>query len=194
MKDKSGFLSRNYKKCWSFLKSSKNYIYFSILIFIFFTLIGFILPIFFQEEIISLVNNLSRQIEGLNLIQLIGFIFFNNLKTSFLAIALGIFLGIFPFAISIVNGYLLGFVARNSVDKAGVFVLWRVLPHGIFELPAVIMSIGIGMKLGIGLFKIKNTKEYKKEIIEALRFFAFVIFPLLLIAAIIEGLLIFYMK
>ncbi len=50
------------------------------------------------------------------------------------------------------------------------------------------------MKLGIGILKIKNSKEYKKEIIESLRFFIFVIFPLLLIAAVIEGLLIFAMR
>ena len=68
--------------------------------------------------------------------------------------------------------------------------MWRLLPHGIFELPAIILSIGIGLKLGVEIWKKDSWNVLKRNIIESLRFFIFIIMPLLVIAAIIEGLLI----
>ena len=67
----------------------------------------------------------------------------------------------------------------------------NLIPHGIFELPAILFSIGIGTKIGADLINSNNKKRIlKKNCIESLRFFVFVIFPLILIAGIIEGFLI----
>ena len=52
----------------------------------------------------------------------------------------------------------------------------------------MIFSIGIGIKIGRDLFKKDNKLKYNFR--EALRFFVFVVFPLLLIAGIVEGLFI----
>jgi len=57
-------------------------------------------------------------------------------------------------------------------------------------LPAIILSIGIGFKIGADLFKKDVKGMLKHNFKEGLRFFVFVIFPLLLVAGIIEGLLI----
>jgi stage II sporulation protein M len=103
---------------------------------------------------------------------------------------LGVLLGIFPFLTAISNGYLLGFASKITAESQGLLVLWRLIPHGIFELPAIIISTGIGIKLGISV--LKNWNKFKFEFTEALRFFVFVLLPLFLIAAIIEGLLIFF--
>jgi stage II sporulation protein M len=187
-KSKQGFFGRNYISCWEYLKESKNYIYFSAGIFVLFALIGFIFPIFFKQQILDFIKNLSLQVSGLNFQQLFSFIFLNNLRATFFSILLGIGFGIFPLITAIVNGYLLGFVARYSVNEGGLLVLWRLLPHGIFEIPAVILSLGIGMKLGLWVFTKKQS--FKEEVFEALRFFIFVVLPLLLIAGIIESLLI----
>ena len=73
--------------------------------------------------------------------------------------------------------------------------MWKILPHGVFELPAIIFSIGIGLKLGWSVVggrwsarKGKGSVGY--VFLEGVRFFVFVVFPLLVVAAIIEGLLI----
>jgi stage II sporulation protein M len=153
-------------------------------------LIGFAFPIFFADEIIAFVNELIASLEGMSVVELIGFIFWNNLKASFFAIILGITLGILPLVMLVTNGYLLGFVSREAVAQNGLFVMWRLLPHGIFELPAVILSIGIGLKIGAGMLGKDVKKKLKYNFKEGLRFFVFVILPLLLIAGIIEGVLI----
>jgi stage II sporulation protein M len=134
--------------------------------------------------------SLVGSLEGLSTIEIIGFILFNNIKASIFALLLGIGFGVFPIITGIVNGYLLGFVAREAAGIEGIGVLWRLAPHGIFELPAVLFSIGMGMKVGFTLFSVKKKKEFKRNIKESLRFFVFVVIPLLVIAAIIEGILV----
>ena len=100
---------------------------------------------------------------------------------------MGVFIGLFPITSAVVNGYLIGFIANHAVAEKGVLVLWRLLPHGIFELPAVFISMGLGLKIGIGLLKEENLK---KNFVNALRVFVFVVLPLLIIAGIIEGVLV----
>jgi uncharacterized membrane protein SpoIIM required for sporulation len=57
-------------------------------------------------------------------------------------------------------------------------------------LPAIILSIGIGFKIGADMFKGDVKKGLGYNFREGLRFFVFVVLPLLFVAAIIEGLLI----
>jgi len=182
------FFRKNYSACWKFFSESRRHMIFALGIFALFFIIGFALPIFFREEILDFIAKMVVTLEGKSIIGLIGFIFFNNLKASFIAIVTGIGIGIFPLVIGIINGYILGFVVRGAITEKGLFVVWQLFPHGIFELPAVILSIGIGLKIGSDLFKKDDKLKYNFK--EGLRFFAFVIFPLLLIAGIIEGILV----
>jgi stage II sporulation protein M len=182
------FFKKNYSACWKFFCESRWHIIFALGIFTLFFIIGFALPIFFREKILDFIANMVVTLEGKSTLGLIGFILFNNLKVSFIAIVTGIGIGIFPLAIGIINGYLLGFVARGATAQGGALVMWQLFPHGIFELPAVIFSIGIGLKIGRDLFRKDDKLRYNFK--EGLRFFAFVIFPLLLIAGIIEGILV----
>ncbi len=182
-------VKEQYIKSWEFIKESKNFIFVIIGIFFLSTLIGFFIPVpdSLSKLILSYIKDIVKQTSNLSGLELIAFIFFNNLKSSFFGLILGIFFGILPSFIAIFNGYILGFVSFESVKENGIFILWRLLPHGIFELPAVFISLGLGMKLATSLF---NKKELRKNFIDALRTFLFVVIPLLIIAAIIEGTLI----
>ncbi len=150
-----------YKKSWAYVKESKNFIYSAILIFFLSALLGFFFPV--PEKIIEIllemIKELLEQTEGLSTTQLISFIFWNNLGTSFYAFFLGIFLGFIPVLIALVNGYLVGFVAVMAVDADSILSLWRLLPHGIFELPAVFISLGMGIKLGGFFFSAKDKRR-----------------------------------
>lgn len=181
-----------YKNLFKFFRESKGYILFATALFFLFFIVGFVSPIFFRERIAEFILGLKDIFADKNLTETILLIFLNNLKASFFAIIFGIGFGIIPFAIAVMNGYILGFISREAVNLEGIGILWRLLPHGIFELPAVLISVGIGLKLGITLIKQKN--NLKKETKNALKFFLFVVVPLLFVAAIIESLLIFYIK
>jgi stage II sporulation protein M len=189
---KKDFLKNNYKACGKFFKSFKIYLWISIGIFFVATLIGLFFPIFFTDKISQIILEMISLIEGKSGVEIVVMIFTNNIKASFFSILLGIGAGIFPIFTGIINGYILGFVAQRAISSEGVLILWQLIPHGVFEIPAILISIAIGMKLGSTLFEKEYRKALKENLIEASRFFTFVIFPLLLIAGIIEGLLIIF--
>jgi stage II sporulation protein M len=187
---KNGFFVKNYSACWKFLNESKWHVVFALAIFLLVFLVGFIYPFFFREQIFKWMEELVLSLEGKGALEIIGFIFFNNLKASFFAIITGIGLAILPLITLVLNGYILGFVAREVAAREGIGILWQLAPHGIFELPAILLSVGFGFKIGTDLFRKDVGGLLKHNFKESMRFFAFVIFPLLLVAGIIEGLLI----
>lgn len=187
-------LRRIYRESFSFLFESKWYILFSVCVFFICFLVGFIFPSLGTEFIRNWIQELLSQTEGFNFFQFWWFIFKNNSLVSLTAILLGFFFGIFPFLTLIFNGYIIGLVARLSVDAVGVYELWRLLPHGIFELPAVLISISLGIKFGSFVFNKNPWKRFKYLLSNSLQVFFFIILPLLLIAALIESLLIIGLK
>lgn len=197
MKKRKEFnLKEEYKKSWDYLKHSKNFIYVIIIIFFVFTLIGFFIsvPDSLKSQILKFITELLEKTQGMSQMELIKFIFFNNLQSSFYGIIFGFLIGIFPIIATIANGYLLGFVASISVENGGILSLWKLLPHGIFELPAVFISLGLGLKFGMFIFQKKKLESLKNYLINSLRVFLLIVVPLLIIAAIIEGSLIFLIK
>ncbi len=176
------------KKSIQYLKSSLNYIYITLSLLIISAVIGFI----FAEQLETLfsLDELLRQIIAktiyLNSYQLTAFILTNNAIAALISIIGGIVLGIMPILSSIGNGTILGYV----LEKVGVTEFWRLLPHGIFELPAIIISFGLGIKLGFSIFSKNKLKTFKQRLHNALLVFTFIVVPLLVIAAVIEGILI----
>jgi stage II sporulation protein M len=185
-------LKEEYKESWGYIKKAKNFIYVAIGIFLFSSLIGFFItpPEIISEKIFEFIKNLLAQTEGMSAGRLISFIFFNNLQSTFFALIFGIFFGIFPAITAFANGYLVGFVASIASQEGNILELWRLFPHGIFELPAVFISIGMGLKLGTFIFQKDKIKSFKDYFLNSVRVFLLVVLPLLIIAAIIEGSLI----
>ena len=195
MKNKKiNFFKKGFKESFDYVKSSKNYIYSVIGVFAIFVLLGFFIPVpeSIHQIITNFINDLVSKTENLSYPGLIGFIFFNNIQSSFFGMIYGIVLGIFPVLASIANGYLLGFVASEVSKQEGIFILWRLLPHGIFELPALFISFGLGLKLGSFVFHEKKFETLKNYFLNSLKVFFFIVFPLILIAALIESTLIFF--
>ncbi len=188
----NSFLNTNFKYSLQYIKKTRNYILFSFLVFLIFSIIGFSFPIFFRQEIIKIIAELIKKTEGLGIFGLISFIIVNNIQSAFFGMVFGVFFGIFSFFVLLINGYILGFIASETVKLKSGFILWRLFPHGIFEIPAIMIALGIGLRMGSFLF-VKH-KDRKKEFIDliysSLKAFIFVVIPLLVIAGIIEGVLI----
>lgn len=190
---KTNFFKENYYKSWKFLKETEIFIWIIVLLFFISILIGFLIPI--SENLHNIILDYIKQIlektSNMSLLELIAFIFFNNLKSAFLGMIFGIFIGIFPVIVTLANGYLLGYISSLAVKEGGAISLLSLLPHGIFELPAIFISLGLGLKLGTVFFQKKLDKSFKEFFINSIRIFVFIVLPLLIIAAIIEGSLIF---
>jgi stage II sporulation protein M len=195
-KKKRGFFVDNYIKSWKYIKESKNFIFASIGIFLLFVLIGFFVkpPEQIIELIMKYIEDLLKVTEGKNGLEMFWFIFKNNFSSSFTGIFSGILLGVFPILSSVLNGYLVGFVINVSVANLGILSLWRLLPHGIFELPAIFISFGMGIRMGMFIFNKNKIDSLVYYIKNSFRVFVFVIFPLLIVAGLIEGFLIVLLK
>ena len=182
-------LLEEYKQSWKYIKESKKFIYITIGIFFFFVLFAYFIPApkFLFDKIMVFIEELINQTKGMSQLDLIKFIISNNVKSTFIVIFSGIILGIFSIISAIANGYLLGFVALLSVKAGGVLTLWKILPHGIFEMPAVFISLGLGLKMGTFIFQKKKLKSFIHYLTNSLKVFLLIIIPLLIVAGIIEG-------
>jgi stage II sporulation protein M len=192
---KENFIKGQFKESFRYIAESKKFIFLAIVIFLIFALIGFFIPVpeNIKNIILDYLKELAEKTKNFSSpFDWIFFIFFNNLISSFFGIILGFFLGIYPFLSSLLNGYIVGFVSSISVSQEGFFSLWRLFPHGIFELPALFISLGLGLKIGTFVLEKKKGFAFRNYLVNSLRVFIFVVFPLLLIAGIIEGFLIYY--
>lgn len=181
-----------YKKSFTYLKESRKFIYSVLILFFVVGLIGFFVspPSGVEEKIMDFLRDLLNETEGFGCFEMIKYLFFNNIQSAFIGMILGVFLGIFPLIATVSNGYLVGFVGSLSVGEAGLGSLWRLLPHGIFELPAVFISLGLGVKLGSFVFHENSREKFNEFLKNSFRVFIFIVLPLLVMAGIIEGFLI----
>jgi len=185
---KEGLLQESF----SYLKLTRNYIYFAVVLFFVSAFVGFLFPenfSFFEQ----FLRELADKVNDLSLLGLMWFILQNNVTSAFTAIIFGIFLGVFPVINALLNGAVLGYVFSKASAVGGFSVILLLLPHGIFELPAVFIALGLGIRLGMFIFapRGKKGKEFRDRLWGSLKVFFTIVLPLLIIAAIIEGLLIF---
>jgi len=183
-----------YKKGFNYIKDSWKHITIVIGFFVLFFMVGYFIsaPDYISNQIMDYLNQLIKETEGFGFWDMFLFIFFNNFKSSFFGLFAGIFFGVFSIFTSLSNGYMLGFMSNFVSSQGGGVVLWRLLPHGIFELPAVFISLGIGLKLGSFFLKKEKLKFVKENLKSSLRVFVMIVVPLLLIAGLIESVLIVF--
>jgi uncharacterized membrane protein SpoIIM required for sporulation len=174
---KGGWLVDNYKRSFDLIKRSWTYTLITLAVLLLTTIIGFLFPRLFEQQVLAIIQDMLMELEGLTTIELVIYIFLNNLKATFFAIVFGIFFGIFPIITGIVNGYVIGFTANFAVSQSGPLILWRLIPHGIFEIPAVLLSMGVGLYLGSRFiekrFKVKSIKKR----ISLIGLFSFITIP-----------------
>jgi uncharacterized membrane protein SpoIIM required for sporulation len=119
-----------------------------------------------------------------------SFLFRNNMSVSLMAFALGITFGIGTAWLLWYNGILMGVLAAVFLE-AGQFrtFLTGVLPHGVLEIPAILIAGGAGFILAQAMIQARpwpRLQELARAGKEALLLVAGC-FPLLIVAAILEA-------
>ncbi len=129
----------------------------------------------FEETIAAFVKNFA----GMPRLKLAGAIFLNNALKTLLAILLGVLFGIIPVFFLLANGIALGVAWSLSAGARGPWLsLLSLLPHGVLELPAVLLGTSIGLAIGIQALKRLTGKSDRKigaELASGLRYFCSVI-------------------
>jgi uncharacterized membrane protein SpoIIM required for sporulation/ABC-type Na+ efflux pump permease subunit len=135
--------------------------------------------------------------------QLSILIFFNNLRVSMLAPIASIFsFGLFSFAVPSVAFWQIGFVSKELSNLGGAwlemgttsplqFILAYVLPHGVIELPAFLLSAGLGIRLGVSLLAPPKGFSVGQHVLWSIanyvKVWIWVILPMVFIGSMIEG-------
>lgn len=121
-------------------------------------------------------------------------LFSNNVSACFMTVLYGLvpFLTLPAFSLGL-NAMLLGVVAAYYVSEGQSLVLYLagILPHGIFELPALVLSIACGLLLcsrnSRRLKAKQDTQTTSGGLSQVAQVFLLLILPLLALAALAEA-------
>lgn len=143
------------------LKSLSNYVWAAAIIFLVGGVLGWISTGALQEIMIQQISGLreiSEQLQQGENVQwnFFTFIFWNNATKAVLVIFAGALAGVVPVIFLVINGGVLGFLLHLSWQQ-GVsmydVVVKGLLPHGIIEIPAIIVACAFGLKFGVLIIK-----------------------------------------
>jgi uncharacterized membrane protein SpoIIM required for sporulation/ABC-type transport system involved in multi-copper enzyme maturation permease subunit len=104
--------------------------------------------------------------------------------------------GILAFLVPAIEFAKLGYIsAWNTLHGVNpwVFALAQILPHGVIELPAIVLSSALGIRLGAAVLYAPRGFTIGQNILWSLanfaKVFVFVLLPLFLLSGLIEGLI-----
>lgn len=150
------------------------------------------------------IQGIVENIQGKDHFQwwLFAVIFLNNAIKTVLVVLAGALLGLPPIVFLVINGLLLGFLfANKSPHVTYGDMLLAIVPHGIIEIPALLLGAAYGIRLGwlILQFMIslavpgrrKQAVADLKEFFERLPALIAVLIGALLLAAVVESTLTF---
>ncbi len=182
----------NLEKYKNYILSLKFYILIAILIFVFGIFYGYFTVQTAPHEIETVLEELRKLYEPVFEMSSLGqflFVVLNNGVALTLILFSGVIFGFFPFLALLSNGAVLGIVAFLSQQNFSWSVFFLgTLPHGIIELPVLILAGAIGLRIGQTVFQriMKKGVSIKKELSDALEFFWKILLPLLALAAAVE--------
>jgi stage II sporulation protein M len=174
----------DFRKNWLILSEARNHILFSIILFVSGAVVGYLAPDRFIGLLGSL-QDLAGHLAESSTPAVILTLFLQNGSSAFVAIWLGLIVGLVPLFGTVTNGLILGAVL--ALTDGGLTAVLGLIPHGIFELPAIFIAWGLGLWRGMWPFQKERKKAYKERARKAYYVFFTLVLPLLAIAAMIEG-------
>ena len=162
------------------------------------TLVGFAAAWFFPQLTAHVMGVLEQAIDSAGLSSvtetrdMAAAIFANNLTAAFSAILWGLvpfaYLAAFPLGFNFFLIGALGVYYVHSGSSLGVYLV-GILPHGVFELPALVLFCAAGLYLCSRVTaRVRGDKEVRilRTLSEVSTLFLYVILPLLAAAALME--------
>ena len=160
----------------------------SLLLFVFSLTMGLYLGDRVPGEALDEVLEMLPAIENLSPLTLFLFIVLNNVIKSFLWMVLGVIFSLPSLFFTIFNGFIIGWFSYSVQLEHGLrFTAAALVPHGIIEIPTILLSSAAGMGLGYQMINLLRKRSgLRAEFKKALSLFIWRIAPLLLLAAVVE--------
>jgi uncharacterized membrane protein SpoIIM required for sporulation/ABC-type transport system involved in multi-copper enzyme maturation permease subunit len=124
-----------------------------------------------------------------------SFIFFNNLRVVVLCGLISVFsFGVLTLFLTLINMGLVSFILAQVVMlgyNPWIFTAAFILPHGIFEIPALLVGMAFALRMGASLVSPPAGLDVGQGLLltsaNFVKVFVFLVLPLLLLAAFIEA-------
>lgn len=130
-------------------------------------------------------------IKNLDPLLVLGIILLNNSGKGLLVALAGFLFGIAPILFIILNGYIIGLIVYVVGLEKGIWqTILFLLPHGILEVPGILLACSYGLWLGNRFFyatireegEISMIYSVKEVVVNYMKY----VFPILFFAAIVE--------
>ncbi|AJS60241.1 stage II sporulation protein M [Paenibacillus sp. IHBB 10380] len=139
------------------LRFIKKTILLSIILFVIGIIVGWISTGAIEKIILSQISGIQHIANNLSESShpqwsFFKFIFLNNSIKGVLIIYLGAFFGILPIVFLVINGMVIGYLVHASaLEGINMFdlIVKGLLPHGIIEIPAIIIACAFGLRFGM---------------------------------------------
>jgi len=175
----------------SLLLDIRKYVFWSTALFAFSLLLGYVISFYNPSLLDTLMASVNLPEPGPPF-EFAVLIFINNAQIAGMLVFLGFIFALLPILILFVNGMFVGVVSESVLRTESLaFLLVGLLPHGIIEIPLILISAGLGIKMGVGTFQVflsvKNIRQYLLDFLVIAGIFFIIIVPLLFVAAMIES-------
>jgi stage II sporulation protein M len=148
-----------------------------------------------QNIVEELIGQLGAALEPLasigNLSILLFFIIFiNNAIKALGLVLLGILLGLPPVLLVALNGFVLGGLGSALESAKGwTYVMASFMPHGVIEIPVILLAAALGLTVGMESLKwlLRRESRVKSQLSDCLKVYLRWVLPGLAVAAIIEA-------
>ena len=192
------WLKKQHRALWQFYRETfGEALLMTAAAFLIICLLGFGVSLFNKSIPEFVVNYFSQMIQNSNIITDDGAIRFgallgNNLRAAVFSVLYGFIPFIYLTALAVgMNALILGVLAAYYVSNGTSLLIYfaGVLPHGVFELSALLITFALGLLLcrRITQYIRKNTKGMMKPLLcNIARSFVMHVVPLLVVAAAVE--------
>jgi stage II sporulation protein M len=170
-------------------KKTSPYILLATALFIMSLIWGLLMNPDFIGEMLGDLTQSLLQLGSLPPAVLFAVIFLNNSIKSLLSIVLGIAIGIPPLIFLCFNGFIIGaMISALQSRTSNIMIIASLAPHGVIELPAIVLATALGFKVGFESIKylINRQSNVKVQLRQSLVIYMKCILIMLFVAALIE--------
>jgi stage II sporulation protein M len=148
--------------------------------------VGYLTPYQYQQEIVKKLLTYFSPLQSSTQLQVFIKIFLNNYISTLLTLLLGLLFGIGPVIFLIINGYTIGNLISFASSKVSIYIIGlAIIPHGIFEVPAVLIAASYGLWCENSKFRYKDS--FLDDFPLPIKRYINIVIPLLLIGAFVEA-------
>ncbi len=169
----------------------RKWLVISSVVFCLSIIVGALLPFEISAEAIAPLGELGIDLESLSAPVIFIIILINNIVAVLFSFVMSPLLCIIPVLSLLINGVVIGMVSSMVLDHQSFgFLIAGLLPHGIFEIPALILGLSAALSFGsvvtLSIFKKPLRDEIMPSLYSNLKYLVVAI-GLLIPAAFVEA-------